>query len=232
MPHPDEPRGATDPVPGGSATATEARRNGLGSPPGRLPPAPAGGRPPGPSTKPAMVVVGVILVIFVLGVTLEALSGHQSRPTPVPTAIATATGAGLRAVPARPLLAAITSVGEPPDDLLDAVAVPRGSAVVVGSTTDRGVELYDRSLRMTVAASQQAVIGFFRAQLPSQHWRRLSQGPPTSGPGYLILEQHPASDGHEWEIGVTVAPTVFGGAAPGTGTTEFTLRLFAVSDQN
>jgi len=171
-------------------------------------------------------------------VTLEAVSGHQSRPTPVPTSIVTARGAGLEAVPARPLLAPIVTVGQPPDDLLDAIAVPAGSVPVAGSTTDRGVELYDRSLRFTVPATEQAVIAFFRAQLPAQHWRRLSQGPAAGTSQYQILEQHPASDGHEWEIGVTVQPTVFpGGAAsaagaPPTGTTWFTMRLFAVSDQS
>ena len=101
-------------------------------------------------------------------------------------------------------------------------------------------------------ATQQDVISFFRAQLPAQHWRRLSQGPTgTSGAQYLILEQHPASDGHEWDLGVTVSPTFFGAPAPGstaptpspsalgggldrgdTGTTSFTLRLYSVSDQD
>ena len=241
MPRPDDRPGVPDPTPGGAVTV-DARGNGHGEADRRPLPAAPRRRPPGPSTKPALVVLGLTVFLFLLGATLEAVSGHQSRPTPVPTSIATARGAVLRAVPARPLLTAIVSVGQPPDDLLDALAVPRGSAPVAGSTTDRGVELYDRSLRMEVAATQQDVIAFFRAQLPAQHWRRLSQGPDSNGPGYLILEQHPASDGHEWEIGVTVAPTVFGGTpsatstagagASSTGTTAFTLRLFAVSDQN
>jgi hypothetical protein len=189
-------------------------------------------------------------VIFTVGVVLEVLSGSQSRPTPAPTSIATAPGAVLHAVPARPLLRSIVTVGEPPDDLLNALAVPRGTTPVPGTALNRGVELYDRSLRLVVPATEQAVISFFRAQLPAQHWRRLSQG-PAKVPGYQILEQHPASDGHEWEVGVTVSPTVFPGpapssagsgptgpappgsapTAPATGTTSFTLRLFSVSDQ-
>ncbi len=104
------------------------------------------------------------------------------------------------------------------------------------SAIDRGVELYDRSLRFEVPASEQDVITFFRAQLPALHWRRLSQGPTGTGATqYLILEQHPASDGHEWDLGVTVSPTVFGGVAaraPSAGTTSFTLRLYSVSDQD
>ena len=117
----------------------------------------------------------------------------------------------LHAVPARPLLGAIVSAGQPPDDLLDAIAVPQGSAPVPSSAVNQGVELYDRSLRFEVPATQQDVITFFRAQLPAQHWQRLSQGPAAKVPGgYLILEQHPASDGLEWDLGVTVSPTFFG----------------------
>jgi hypothetical protein len=179
-------------------------------------------------------VVGVTLALFVLGAVAGGLAGHQSRPTQPAGSLPTARGAILTAVPARTLLAPIVTPGQPPDDLLDALAVPRGSVPVAGSSTNRGVELYDRSLRFQVPASQHDVIAFFRAQLPFQHWQVLSQQ-PTSGFGYLVLDQHPASDGHEWEVGVTIAPTTFGAATPGsagaTGTTAFTVRLFARSDQ-
>jgi hypothetical protein len=183
-------------------------------------------------------VLGIIFVLFLGGVGLELLGGNQSRPTPSPTKITTAPGAVLSAVPARPLLSDITVAGQPPDDLLNALAVPQGSDPVPTSATDQGVELYDRSLRFEVPANQQDVISFFRAQLPSQHWRRLSQGPTgTTGTEYLILEQHPASDGLEWDVGITVSPTTFASASPGsstptTGTTGFTLRLYAESDQD
>jgi hypothetical protein len=193
------------------------------------------------------------LLLFLLGVGLELLSGSQSRPTASPKSVTTARGAVLHAVPARPLLRAIVSGGQPPDDLLNAIAVPQGSAPVPSSAISQGVELYDRSQRFEVPATQQDVISFFRAQLPSQHWRRLSEGPTTKVPGgYLVLEQRPASDGLEWDLGVTVAPTFFGDQAtgssgpasvpaasaapgavvPGAGTTAFTLRLYAVSDES
>jgi hypothetical protein len=185
-------------------------------------------------------VLSVTLLVFTVGVVLELLSGSQSRPTAAPTKIATARGAVLHAVPARPLLKDITSAGQPPDDLLNALAVPQGSTPVASSALNQGVESYDRSLRFEVPATQQDVISFFRAQLPAQHWRRLSQGPTgTGGTEYLILEQHPASDGLEWNIGVTVAPTFFGAqtsasatTVPGSDTTSFTIELYSVSDQD
>ncbi len=247
MPSPDDLSGTPRRPGRGAATTVEARSNGHGSSNGRSnghrtpPGAPGSGsprRPPGPSTKPALIVLGLIVVVFLVGVGLELLSGSQSRPTASPTRIATARGAVLHAVPARPLLKDITSPGQqPPDDLLNALAVPQGAAPVPSSSINQGVESYDRSLRFEVPATQQAVISFFRAELASLHWRRLSQGPtgPTATQ-YLILEQHPASDGLEWDLGVTVAPTFFGdqGAAAGASsdTTSFTLRLYSESDQD
>jgi hypothetical protein len=264
MPSPDDPPGAFDPTTSSApGTAVDARHNGheKRNGAGAFPPigdATLGRprRPPGPSTKPALIVLGIIFVLFLVGVGLELLSGNQSRPTAAPTKIATARGAVLHAVPARPLLKAITSAGQPPDDLLNALAVPRGATPVPSSVVDNGVELYDRSLRFNVSATQQDVISFFRAQLPALNWRRLSQGPTGTSGAYLILEQHPASDGHEWDVGVTVSPTSFGaqgsqttqttqttqdtlspqsgsaGATVPTGTTSFTLRLYSVSDQD
>jgi len=198
-------------------------------------------RPPGPSTKPALVVLGLALFLFGLAFVLELASGSQSRPAPSPSSVATASGAGTQAVPARPLLSQIVSDGQPPDDLLDALALPKGAADVPGSAVDQGIESYDESIDFEVPASQQVVITFFRAQLPFEHWKLLSQGsaPKVAG-AYQILAQHPASDGLEWELGVTVDPTLFvsnpvqGSTAPGatTGTTHFTLRLFSQSDDD
>jgi hypothetical protein len=235
MPSPDDLPRALDPTARGTATtAVDSRRNGHGRGSGARVSGPRSGRPAGPSTKPALIVLGLMAFLFVLGVVLEILSGHQSRPLPAPTSIATAPGAVLHAVPARPLLKAIVIPGQPPDDLLNALAVPQAAAPVASSAVDRGVELYDRSLRFEVPATQHDVIAFFRAELPALHWRQLSQGPAGKVPGgYQILDRHPASDGHEWEVGVTVDPTFFpSGASGGRGVTDFTLRLFSVSDQN
>jgi hypothetical protein len=242
MPSPDDLPGAPRRPGRGAATTVQARSNGHGSANGhRSPPGSPGAdsprRPPGPSTKPALIVLGITFVLFLAGVGLELLGGSQSRPTASPATIATARGAVLHAVPARPLLKAITSQGQPPDDLLNALAVPRGASPVPSSALDQGVESYDRSLRFEVPATQEDVISFFRAELASLHWRRLSQGPtgPTATQ-YLILEQHPASDGLEWDLGVTVAPTFFGdqgaSATASPGTTSFTLRLYSESDQD
>jgi hypothetical protein len=249
MPRPDDPQ--RSPTPAGTGTLAVPTSNGHGAHPEVNPLA---RRPlPGPSTRPALLVFGIIAVLFLLGFVLETVSSNQSKPVAAPHSVVTARGAVLRAVPARPLLRAIVGSGQPPSDLLNALAVPAGSTAVPASTTDRGVELYDRSIRIVVPASEQNVIAFFRAQLPSMHWKRLSQGPASAGStsatsgaggGYQILEQHPASDGHEWEVGITVSPTQFAPAssgavpsspsasAPGRDATAFTLRLFSQGDQD
>jgi len=179
------------------------------------------------------VVLGVVLLVFVIGVALELASGSESRPTPAPAGVPTAPGAVLRAVPARPLLGTIVVAGQPPDDLLNALAVPRGSAAVPSSAVDQGVESYDRSLRLTVAATEQDVLSFFDAELPALHWKVLDHGPTTPAGSYRILAQRPASDGLEWELGVTVSPTAFASSGSGApGTTAYVVRLFSQSDDD
>jgi hypothetical protein len=175
--------------------------------------------------------LGVTLTLFILGAVAQILTSGSAKPPPSPTSIPTARDAVLRAVPARPLLQEVVTVGEPPGDLLNALVLPAGAAPVPGSATNRGVELYDRSLGFNVDASEQDVISFFRAELRAASWQMLSQGPAKGAPGYQLLAQHPASDGLEWEVGVTVEPTTFASPSSSRGTTPFTVRLFAESDQ-
>jgi hypothetical protein len=103
--------------------------------------------------------------------------------------------------------------------------------VKAGSATDNGIGLYDHSLTFAAGVSEQRVIDFFGAELKAFKWEVVSQGPPPHGAaGYRIVGQHPSSDGYEWEIGVTVAPTTFGSGSGASDTTSFTVRLFAVTD--
>jgi hypothetical protein len=177
-------------------------------------------------------VLGIALVVLLAGGIGAALtSSGSAAPGPV-RSLPTAKGATITAVPGRPILAPIVTAGSPPDDILDAIALPKGVTVKPGSATDNGVGLYDHSLSFEVGVSEQRVIDFFRAELPAFKWEIVSQGPPPHGAaGLRIVAQHPSSDGYEWEIGVTVAPTTFGSGSGGASdTTAFTLRMFAVTD--
>ena len=196
-----------------------------------------GGRPPGPSAKPALVVFAIVFVVFLAGFLADLLSGGARTSAPPRPAAATpvpGTG-GLVPEPARAVLAAVVTADQPPADVLDALVVPKGTRFVPGSAAQRGLGLYDASVRVEIDASEQDAITFFRAELAGGNWHLLSAG-RASGGGYQLIAQHPGSDGYEWEVGETISPTAFssqipGGSAPAAGVTPATLRLFAVSDQ-
>jgi hypothetical protein len=184
-----------------------------------------GGRPPGPGVKPALIVFGLAVVIFVGGSIALAL-GPRTVPSSKTVTVRTAPGAPLRAVAATPLLRPIELPGQPPANVLDALALPAGSRVVAGSATNRGVENYDRILRFTVSASQEDVVRFFHAELKANGWQDVSVGTPERGPGTEVLGQHGGSDGNTWELGIIVDPTTFATSSAITGTTPFSVELY------
>ena len=91
-----------------------------------------------------------------------------------------------------------SSAGQPPDDLLDALALSRrASTPVPSSAINQGVE----SLRPVVAlrgarhpAGRHLVLPG-RAPVPALGADSARDRPAPTGTQYLILEQHPASDG-------------------------------------
>ncbi len=243
MPEPTDPAPSFAPGPdrGANGAAADGRAagssgNGHGAPGPRLGRAPRPGRPPGPSAKPAAVVFGIILLLFLVGFLVDELtsaphatpSGHatpSSRPVP-------GTG-GLVAQPASSVLGPLSTAGQPPANVVSALVVPRGTAVVPGSASQQGLGLYDATVHVQVPAAEEAVITFVRTELGAGRWHVLSAGPRAQG--YQIVAQHPGSDGYEWEVGFTVSPTTFTSAVPGVGApaggvTPVALRLFAISD--
>src|SRR5579864_7353996 len=106
-----EPSGAFDHSTVGPGATAQAQPNGSG-------PGPTGqvgrrGRPPGPSTRPALIVVGLTVALFVVGAVAGGLTS-QGNSSSTSSSVATARGAGLTAAPARQLLAAIETPGQPP----------------------------------------------------------------------------------------------------------------------
>jgi hypothetical protein len=219
----------------GSATLVDTDGHGSHQPPDVTVGQPRSPRPPGPSTRPALIVVGIALGLLIAGTVASGLAGSQGGGPPKHSSI-TAKGSPLKAEAAKPSLSVISSAGAPPANILDALTLPVGSKVTPGSSTNAGLGPYDRSLSFVVADTEQKVIDFFRVQLHADLWSSISQGPPRNGPGFQIIGQHPGSDGYEWELGVTVLPETFPqSAGPGvasTGETPFTFRLFQVPDQD
>lgn len=175
------------------------------------------------------MVLGIAAVLFTGGAVALGLGG-STAPRKAPTTVPTAPGAPLPAVPANSALRPIEVPGQPPADIVDAVALPRTATAIPGSAVNLGVETYDRSLRFSVPATQAAVVAFFRAELRADGWQQRSSGPATNGTGIEVLGSHAGSDGNTWEIGVVVDPTTFGTAAAATsGTTAFSLELYIVN---
>lgn len=221
---------------------TQARpTSGNGHDPGRPHldrPVPAvGRRPPGPSTRPAAIAFGIILLIFVSGFVADDLtSAHHPPPAPHARALKAVPGTGgLVPEPSTDVIGPIVESDEPPANVLAALVVPGGTRTVPGSGTQSGLGLYDATIEVVVPAAQEAVITFTRAELAAGSWQTVSAG--SDGTGYRFIAQHPGSDGYEWEVGVTLSSTTFhspvtGMSVPASGVTPVTLRLFAISDES
>jgi hypothetical protein len=122
----------------------------------------------------------------------------------------------------------ISRGGVPPANVVNAVVIPAGS-VRTSHQDNAGGGQYDRQVHFRSAASQGALIGFFPAALKQQGWQIFSRGPAPHQPGTTeVLGKLAGSDGYYWEIGALVAPTSFAGG--GSGSTDFTIRLFQVGD--
>jgi hypothetical protein len=161
----------------------------------------------------------------------SGLSGGGSAPGKQAASVPRAKGSPLAPIASGALLRPVYQSGLPPQDVVDALVLPRSAQAVKGSAANQGVGLYDQSLEFRVAASQQSVISFFRAELPAGFWRVVSQGPSQQSGGYQILAQHPGSNGYQWEVGATILPETFQtGSGSANGTTPFVVRLFEVSD--
>jgi hypothetical protein len=181
--------------------------------------------------RPAMIVVGLAALILILFVTIGIVSSqspaaikHTNNPVGVP-------GVTLRAVPAAGLLAPITSAGEPPNNILNAVAVPVGSARTTHQNNSAGAGQYDAQVNFRSGESQAALVSFFAADMKLQGWQISDQGPARNEPNALeVLGKLAGSDGYYWELGATVNATTFTNGGPARGTTTFTVRLFQVPD--
>lgn len=119
-------------------------------------------------------------------------------------------------------------------DIVAALVVPEGTAAVPGTSSQRGLGLYDASEAVVVPAAEAEVLTFLRTELGAGRWR-ITTAAPSSGGTFRIIAQHPASDGYQWELGATLSATTFtspvpGMAVPKSGVTPLTLRLFAISD--
>lgn len=184
-------------------------------------------RTTGPSVRPALIVVGLaLLVVLVFGIA----SALTTNPTPKPPRPSAVKGTGLVAEPAVATLRPIEILGTPPADVLDALVLPKG-AHEVSVTKWSGSTQYDGKMSFRLAASQASLVDFFRAELRARKWSIVSVGPARGAPHATeVLAQRASTDGWFWEAGFVVYPTTFSTSAAHADVTRFGLDLYEMPD--
>jgi hypothetical protein len=191
-------------------------------------------RPPSPggvSIRPAMIVVGLAALILVAFVTIGVVSSQSPAAVKHSATAVVVPGGALQALPAAGLLSPIVSGGEPPNNIVNAVALPVGSVRISHRNNSAGAGQYDAQVTFGSDDSQAALVAFYAADMKAQGWQISDQGAARNDPGALeVLGKLAGSDGYYWEMGATVNATTFPPGGPPRGTTHFTVRLFQVPD--
>jgi len=173
-----------------------------------------------PSLKPALFLLGIILFILAAGMTASALDQPSTKPP------SKAQSARIAA------LSKMVRLGQPPDDILEAVPLPPGAKVLSTQNVSRGIGLYSEKAQVVTSLTTQAILPFYNTQLKKNGWSLLSKDTSVPNqPGMVAtLAKHPSSDGYYWEIGV-IAPKTSAGAVSGSSSagSVFTLSLSEIS---
>jgi len=191
-------------------------------------------RPPTPggfSIRPAMVVLGLAVVIVASFVTLGLVSSHSPAPVKTAGTPSAVPGSTLRAEPAATVLQPIIGAGEPPSNIINAVTVPVGSVRISHENNAAGAGQFDAQVTMRSTESQGALLAFFAAAMRLEGWQVFDKGAAANNPGaFEVLGKLAGTDGYYWEMGATIQPTSFGHGAPSTGETDVTIRLLQQND--
>jgi hypothetical protein len=191
-------------------------------------------RPPTPggfSIRPAMIVVGLAVLIVAVFVTLGILSSHSPAPVKTSGAPSAVPGSTLRAEPAADALKPIVGSGEPPTNIINAVSVPVGSVRISHQNNAAGAGQFDAQVTLRSTDSQGALLAFFAATMHQDGWQVFDKGAAANNPGALeVLGKLAGTDGYFWEMGATIPPTTFGHGTPPSGETDFTVRLLQQND--
>ena len=174
--------------------------------------------------SPAVIVLAIALVILIGGITASVLA--TGGPTTLTlTSVRLADGTVVHLAPGTDALRPIEQEGNPPSDILAALAVPRGTTTTGSLNTDQNTTQYDRTVDFTSTMSAYQVQDFYAVLFKRLGWKLLSNGPDSYQAGSTaILAKRGSNDGYYWEAGVVVSPTT------GAGVTPFTLRVFEVAD--
>ena len=204
-----------------------------GGGPGRPDDAVTGETPPVASYEPmsikgpALIVLGLAVVILLGGVAAAALS---SATNPVFTIryVTLADGTTVPLVPATTKLHAIVNNGEPPADIIGNLGIAQESTVTGVINSDQHAAQFDRTVNLTSQLAQSQVTEAYRRMLTVAGWKLIYQGsaPQAVAGSDELLATHGSSDGFYWETGIVVSPTT------PTGSTPYSVEIFETTDGN
>lgn len=191
-------------------------------------------RPPtagGFSIRPAMIVLGLGVLILAIFVTLGIVSSQPPAAVKTSGPPAEVPGSTLRAEPAALALTPIIIQGEPPNNIVNAVTLPAGAVRTSYQNNAAGSGQYDAQITLRSDDTQGALLNFYASEMKQLGWAVFDKGAAANDPNALeVLGKLAGTDGYYWEMGATISATTFGHGAPATGATDFTIRLFQQSD--
>ncbi len=178
---------------------------------------------------PALLVLGLAVLIVVVGLVGAAVSsGHSGRPAvpPAPDQVALPDGTNVSLSPASSALRSLETQGQPPADVLGHLVVPAGRRPARAAAEAHAVGQYDRTAAFSTSLPADEVVDAYRLALARLGWRVTYVGPGVrhGRSGTEVLATRGSADGYEWEVGVVVSP------ATGNGTTPFSVEVLEVSD--
>jgi hypothetical protein len=174
--------------------------------------------------SPAVIVVAIALVILIGGITASALATGGSTTLKLQS-VALADGTVVPLGSGAQAMKPVEDAGDPPADILAALAIPAGTKTTGSLNTDQGTTQFDRTVDFASTLPAFRVENFYQVIFKKLGWKLLADGPDSYQAGSTqILAQKGSTDGFYWEAGVVVSPTTSAGVTP------FTLRLFEVPD--
>ena len=141
------------------------------------------------------IVGSTVLIAMVIGTLFGLPSGGKSQSLPLT----------MDSLSAAPYFAPVTPSGVVPQNVLDALLIPRNSSRTGWRNYDRGNGQYDRQIDILVRANPTSTKTFFDLALKNQAWKIINSRSVANG--FEILALHSGTDGYFWEIGVTIAPS-------------------------
>lgn len=118
--------------------------------------------------------------------------------------------------------------GEPPSDVMGSLVIPADAVVVGYDNIDGNVSEYDRSATFFVPAPTRDTLGFYALELPSLGWKVQNANSTPDGRGTRLLAYRSSSDTYQWDLQVSVEPTVRSGHSG----TRLILEAYQVDDDD